>query len=120
MSKAIMLVRTGPSDPAREAEFNEWLTSRHIPDVLEIEGFGSARRFRASDVTITAEESPPSPSYMHFYELESDGTEADLSRIARRLLEAIQSGAAALSDDLDLSVTTTHFYVAIGDPVDAR
>lgn len=120
MNTAIMIVRTGPTDPAREDEFNEWLTGQHIPDVLKIDGFGSARRFRASEVTFAPDDVPVSPAYLHIYELESVGTEGDLRRLGDALMEAIQSGAAAISDDLDVSVTTTHFYMPVGESIHSK
>jgi hypothetical protein len=119
MANAIMVVQTDPADPSRADAFNDWLTSQHLPDVLRIPGFRAARRFRASEVRLTPDTPPPEREYLHFYELETDGSEEDLRRIADDLLAAIESGAAALSADLDLQVTTTYFYVPVGGTIAA-
>ena len=37
-------VKTEPSDPALEAEFNTWYDEIDIPDVLAVPGFERARR----------------------------------------------------------------------------
>jgi hypothetical protein len=117
MANAIMLVQTDAVDPSRAEAFNEWLTTKHIPDVLRIRGFTSARRFAASTIMLTADSPPPDRGYLHFYELETDGAPDEIRRIADDLIAAITSGAAALSEDLDLAVTSTHFYVPIGETI---
>ena len=38
------LVKTEPSDPSRETEFNEWYDDVDIPDVLAVPSFKRARR----------------------------------------------------------------------------
>jgi hypothetical protein len=38
------LVKSKPSDPAREAEYNAWYDDIDVPDVLEVPGFMRARR----------------------------------------------------------------------------
>ncbi len=43
-SEWFYVVKTEPSDPAREAEFNAWYDDIDIPDVLAVPGFRRARR----------------------------------------------------------------------------
>jgi predicted amidohydrolase YtcJ len=40
----LMVVKTTVTDPAREAEFNDWYDRIDIPDVLEVPGYMRARR----------------------------------------------------------------------------
>ncbi len=40
----LMMVTTQNTDPAREAEFNDWYDNIDIPDVLEVPGYERARR----------------------------------------------------------------------------
>ena len=46
MPKGIMVVQTSPVDPAKEDAYNDWYDNTHIPEILEIPGFTSARRFK--------------------------------------------------------------------------
>ena len=47
MSKAILNVFTNcPAD--QEEEFNRWYNEIHLPDILAIEGFVGARRYKLS------------------------------------------------------------------------
>ena len=46
----IYLVKTEPSDPAREAEFNTWYDDIDIPDVLAVPSFRRARRAIGQEV----------------------------------------------------------------------
>ena len=57
------LVITVDIDPSRDAEFNEWYDTRHLPEVLACPGFVSGRRLRALDTG-------QSPRYVTCYEIE--------------------------------------------------
>jgi hypothetical protein len=43
--KAILHVQSWPSSPDRVDEFNRWYDEVHLPQVLQLEGFVSARRY---------------------------------------------------------------------------
>ena len=45
MAKYVLIVESNCSDPAREAEFNDWYDKIHLPDVLETPGFIRATRY---------------------------------------------------------------------------
>ena len=48
MEKGVMVVGTNPV-AGREDEFNEWYAGEHIPQMLSVPGFVSARRYVALD-----------------------------------------------------------------------
>ncbi len=76
MAKWLYLVHTNCKDPAREAEFNDWYTKVHIPDVLKASpGFLKATRYEADSSSKT-----PS-KYVAVYEIESDNIEQTLARL---------------------------------------
>jgi hypothetical protein len=53
-----------------EAEFNQWYEA-HLPEILSIPGFVSARRFRLEPVVVDSEMSVQY-QYMALYEIEGD------------------------------------------------
>lgn len=46
LTETLMVVLSHPQDPAREAEFNEWYTGNHVPDVLNAPNFVEATRYK--------------------------------------------------------------------------
>lgn len=48
MSKGILLVQSRPSSPEDADAYNRWYDDTHIPEILAIDGFDSARRLRAN------------------------------------------------------------------------
>lgn len=55
-------------DPDREAEFNDWYNTEHIPHLSEVPGVLAARRFRA-----VGGSRPGVPGYVALYHVESTG-----------------------------------------------
>ena len=49
MPKGILLVQSKPSSPDDPGDFHRWYDGTHIPEILAVEGFTSARRLRAID-----------------------------------------------------------------------
>ena len=92
MPKAIMLVFADPSDPAREAEFNEWYDGTHVKDVLKVPGIQTCTRYKLSTTETGA---PPMPgSYMAVYELDAE----NLDDIPAGLGKAFVAGELPMSD----------------------
>ena len=87
MAKGILLVESRPSSSERETEFNEWYESVHMPEVLALDGFVSARRFRP----VSAGE-----PYVTVYEIDAD----DVTVAAKGVFAAAQSGAFRMSDSM--------------------
>ncbi|MGF7237456.1 MAG: hypothetical protein ACQSGP_21205 [Frankia sp.] len=79
MPKGILYVESRPSSPEEAAEYHKWYENVHIPEVLAVEGFVSARRFALTD------DGP----FIAIYEIEAD----DLEAVQARLLEASKTGA---------------------------
>ncbi len=53
----------------RDDEYNEWYDSVHIPEILALEPFQSAQRFRLSDNQIF----PQTHKYVALYQFDGDG-----------------------------------------------
>ncbi|MWA03545.1 hypothetical protein F8568_024810 [Actinomadura sp. LD22] len=79
MPKRIMVVQSGPSDPAREDEYNEWYSGTHMPQVRAVPGFVSARRFK-----LQGDADPSLPPYLAIYEIEADEPDESLKELRRR------------------------------------
>ncbi|MDT5348454.1 MAG: hypothetical protein QOH91_1741 [Mycobacterium sp.] len=87
MAKGIIHVETRPSAPDREQEYNTWYDEVHIPELLALDGFVSARRLRPVDG-----EGP----YLALYEIEGD----DLQTILNNMVS--NAGQLHMSDALQL------------------
>jgi hypothetical protein len=110
MAKAILVVQANPSNPEREDEFNRWYNETHLPDVLRVEGYIAAQRFRVVEGVPLAEGLPPPPHrYLAVYELDTD----DLEGAAQRLRDQVLQGAIGISDTLDLQSVSVSFYAPI-------
>jgi len=91
--KGIMVVQSAPSDPAREDEFNEWYSHAHLPEILAVPGFVSARRYKVHD---PGNGVPPAHTYLAVYEIEAD----DLTGPAKELRARSAAGETTSSDAL--------------------
>jgi hypothetical protein len=79
MAKGIIHVETRPSSPDRDQEYNRWYDEVHLPELVALDGFVSARRLRP------VEGDGP---YLALYEIEGDDLQAILNNMranARRL-----------------------------------
>ena len=86
MEKYVLVVESNCSDPAREAEFNDWYDKVHIPDVLETPGFVRATRYVNND--------PPAAGkgkFLAVYEIETD----DIARFLKANNENLAKKRAA-------------------------
>jgi len=103
MPKGVFVAITNPISPEREAEYNEWYEGTHLPEVLAIDGFVSARRFRAVD--------GESPRYMAVYELDAP----DLSEALKGLMAAGAEGKLTMSTASDRSAQSMRLYELISE-----
>ncbi len=69
MSKVLLVALTRCTDPAREAEFNEWYTNTHVRDALKNPVFLSGTRYRLVDQPLWGE---GRNQYLAIYEIETD------------------------------------------------
>jgi hypothetical protein len=93
-----MVVESSPVDPDREAEYNEWYSGRHIPEICAITGFVGARRYKVRGAE-GSKSGAPKPSYLAIYELEADDLDTPLQELASRSAD----GRMAKTDALRLS-----------------
>ncbi|MQY26189.1 DUF4286 family protein [Nocardia aurantia] len=93
MPKGIMVVQSSPADPAKDAEFNTWYAEQHLPELLSVPGFVSARRYRVH------RGAQGLPSYLAVYELEADDLNAPLVALRERNGADRAAGAELLSAD---------------------
>jgi len=92
--KYVFVVMTNPR-PGREAEYNDWYTNTHIPDVLKVPGIVAAQRFA---LAAKQRRDPPYPyKYLATYEIEID----DVSKTIQGLINGRASGAIPISDAMD-------------------
>jgi len=89
MPKGIMVVQSSPSDPSREDEYNDWYDNTHLPEVLAVPGFVSARRYK-----VFGGAGPSQHAYLAVYELEAD----DLTAPVRELRARSASGGTTKRD----------------------
>ncbi|WP_204079700.1 DUF4286 family protein [Mycobacterium riyadhense] len=74
MAKGIIHVESRPSSPDRDQEYNTWYDEVHIPELVALDGFVSARRLRPVD---------GDGSYVALYEIEAD----DLQTVLQNMLD---------------------------------
>ncbi|MGA8331402.1 MAG: hypothetical protein WB777_19215 [Mycobacterium sp.] len=77
MAKALLLVESKPATPEQVDEYHAWHESTHIPEMLSVDGFVSARRWQADD----------GESFITLYEIDTD---IDTART--NLKAALQAG----------------------------
>jgi len=109
MSLYTFLVLTNAKD-GRDDEFNDWYTNTHLADVVKIDGFVAAQRFRIVD---GAHEQTPSHRYMALYEIEAD----DLTLVQKALAAAAESGEMPVSSSLDADNVSAWYFEAMTDRV---
>ncbi len=105
MAKYVFVVFTEPVD-GQDAEYNEWYSDVHIPDVLKLDGIVAARRYRLAAMNPPQDGHPP---YLALYEIETD----DVSQIPDAIRRAVDEGRMPLSDALDQGKNQTAYYEAI-------
>jgi hypothetical protein len=102
MADSYLFVFSNPTE-GNDDEFNSWYETRHVPDVLDVEGVTAAQRYELAPITPPEAEgiaAPPAPAhrYLAVYELDRD---PDI--VMGSFLERVGSGEMALSDSLDLA-----------------
>jgi hypothetical protein len=114
MSKAVLLVYTNPPE-GKEQEFNHWYDTMHVPDILAVEGFTGAQRFKLSGPgpqTVTRDGQPAVAQYLALYEMDSDDTRAAMKRLNETVADLQRRGR--MLDGLQIVSAAT--YVAVGEP----
>jgi hypothetical protein len=82
MTKAVMVVLSGPTQPDVEDEYNDWYDNQHLPDVCNTPGVVWGRRYRLSSSQIApTDDAAP---YLALYEFETDDVSKVLEDFATR------------------------------------
>lgn len=114
MAKYTFLAMTNPV-AGKEAEFNEWYDTHHIPDVVNVPGFVSGQRFRLADSQFGGEGSKIY-KYLALYEIETDDIAATIKELRAR------GGTADIvpSDAIDMKTVGTFMFTPIKEKVMAK
>jgi len=44
MARGVLIVESRPASPEEAAAYHDWYDNKHVPEILQLEGFVSARR----------------------------------------------------------------------------
>lgn len=94
----------------RKDELNEWFEKQHVPDLLKIPGFVSARRVAVRP--LGAREGIPVWDFMAIYEIDAEDIQAVIKESGIRMA----SGVIKLSEALDRSSS----LALLGSPLSFR
>lgn len=107
-NKTNLLALTNPV-PGREEEFDRWYSGQHVSDVLSVDGFVAAQRFRMCEGDGRA----AMWSHAAVYEIEGDDPRAAFAALQQK----ISSGEMHLSDALDMATVSLMILEPITDVV---
>ena len=113
MARYTFVVFTNPV-AGKEDEYNDWYNRHHIPDVLNVPGFVSGRRFKLSDAQFSRD--PKHHKYLALYEIETDDIAATLKELRAR------GGTAEIvpSDAIDMQNVATFIFQPVTEKVMAK
>lgn len=98
MPKAVFVVQSQASDESREEEYHKWYANTHIPQLCEIPGIVSARRFTLAGAGF-GEADPSIPKHLAIYELDADDLDAVMQEIMTRSGDGRMEISEAISMD---------------------
>lgn len=107
MGRHLFVVLTRPT-AGMEDEFNDWYTNQHLSDVLKLEDYKTAQRFRF--VPQGPEDAPLRP-YLAIYETET----TDVPATQQRLRDVVGTDAMPFSPAIDRSQSIGWYYEQITD-----
>ncbi len=112
MAKHTLVVLTNAKDGADDA-FNTWYNDVHIGDVLALDGFSAAQRFKLSDSQMPGISDVPY-GYLALYEIDTDDINIPLN--------ALTEGAPAMeiSDAFDGASASAWLFSPIAERVTAN
>jgi len=105
------IVLTGPV-PGQEKEYNDWYQNVHLKDVVAIDAFKTAQRFRLQQAVMPV---PGLPSYLAIYDIETD----DIDGAVKELVDRAASGQMVISKALATDVGFAAVYEQLGPLVKA-
>jgi hypothetical protein len=102
MARGIMYVETRPASPEQAEAYHRWYNDVHIPELLGVDGFVSARRFEP-----LGHDGP----FVAIYEIEAD----DIEAVRDRQSEATRSGGHTAPTDVQMDPPpVVRYYREIG------
>jgi len=108
MARYTFVVLTDPVE-GQDDDYNDWYTNQHLGDVVNVEGFISAQRFRLAD---TDPAQAFSHRYLALYEVETD----DLEKV-RQALSETPAERMPISPALDRDNAVACYFEPITDVV---
>jgi hypothetical protein len=111
MSRHVQIALSSPC-PGREEELERWYDEQHLPDVLRLDGFVSAQRFRLHGEPRGGVK-VPAWQILVIYEIESDNLEMTLAQIPK----VIGTPDMPRSDALDMDRALLFAATRMGPPV---
>lgn len=122
MSRTILVVFSNPVD-GREEEYNAWYSKHHLDEILAIDGFVLAQRFRLAGEARMTRDTPDAPyRYLALYEVAEGALDrADSALFALARTERAEALAAGRTPKLVMSPSMdpdlrTWWYEAVCDP----
>ena len=113
MPTAVLLVHSNcPAD--QEEAFNHWYDTVHVPDILAVEGFTAAQRFKLAGPgpqVVTRDGQPAIAQYLALYEMDTADTRAAMKRLNEAVADLQQRGRMFAG----LQVVSGATYVALGE-----
>lgn len=113
MASKLLVVWTNPTSKEAEEEYNTWYNKVHLPDVLNVPGFVAATRYVFTGIPALEGADDPPHRYLALYEVDAE----DLAAAASLLAEGVGSGEIAISEALDMSSFSAHFFAPVTERV---
>ena len=109
MAKKQILIVLSNAVQGREAEYNDWYTNVHLPDVLRVPGLVAAQRYKVGNTQLKS--APPGKwQYAAVYEMESDDPASVMAEIGRR----------SRTPDMVVSDAVTDIWAYLYEPITPR
>lgn len=102
MGNDVLIVLSNPIDEEHDAEFNDWYTNTHLPEVLQVPGIVSAQRFKLSPEQLPADFLQSKHSYLAIYEIDVPPSTA-----FEGLMDAVAAGKVVMTPVIDVANTGT-------------
>lgn len=109
MARYTLVVLTNPVS-GKEDEYNTWYDNRHLADLLAVDGFIAAQRFRLAEGD---QPQDVTHRYLALYEIETD----DLAKTQAALSATANTDAMVISDALNLTDPIAMYFSPITERV---
>jgi hypothetical protein len=120
MPRTLMMVFSKPASPEVEAEYNDWYSNKHLPDLTRVPGVITATRYKLDkSATLMPGIEGDHRDYLAIYEIEGD-TPEDCQKFAKSLLHALETGIADMHPALDMVDISASFAIPITEQLRAE